>query len=113
MNKTSILDNEDYKPWYQKENYTAHYTNGDGFISYDKAEELCKDLPELHMFMHDSGMLCTHNIPCGICKTNHAVFVSSGGYCEPCRDCQDLGWSISFKKPSETILEGFINWLSK
>lgn len=42
--------------WYEKDNYTAYYTNGDGFIPYEEAEDLCKDLPQVEVYMHDSGM---------------------------------------------------------
>jgi hypothetical protein len=60
--------------WYGKENYTAYHTNGKGFIPYEEAEVICKNLAEIEVYMHDSGMLVTHNMPCPICKIKHAVF---------------------------------------
>jgi len=75
---------------YEKANYTAYYTNGDGFIPYEEAEDLCKDLPQVEVYMHDSGMLATHNMPCSVCKIEHAVFCN--GMFEPCWKCQEEGW---------------------
>ncbi len=109
-----IIEGKGYKPWLSKENYTAHHSNGSGLVNFNDAEGYCKELPKLHMFMHDSGMVCTHNIPCTICKVEHAVFVTSSGYCEPCRKCQDKGWFVGFKKKKpQSMTEWLINWLEK
>lgn len=86
-------------PYYTSANYSAYHTNGDGLISYAEAEKLSNQLPELNLYMHDSGMMCTHNIPCTVCKTNHAVFNLADGVAEPCRECRRLGWSLTFTKP--------------
>lgn len=80
--------------WYQKDNYTAYYTNGKDFISYNDAEERCKTLPKIEMFMHDSGMVATHNYPCPICKTKHAVFATNYGYFDVCHSCRKDGWFV-------------------
>lgn len=82
-----------YTPWYHKGNYTAHHTNGKGFVDYSDAEVFCKELPEIHVFMHDSGMCATHNMPCPVCKVNHAVFTD--GIFSPCWSCQEDGWIIT------------------
>lgn len=95
------IGDENYKPWHKRDNYTAHHTNGVGFVDYESAEKYCEDLPKLHLFMHDSGMLATHNIPCTVCLTKHAVFNTSEGRPEPCRDCQDKGYYIGKKVPSK------------
>lgn len=89
-----IMANKDYKPWYQKDNYTAHHTNGEGFVNYNDAEVFCKNLPDIHVFMHDSGMVATHNMPCPICKTNHAVFVTGEGRFDVCNSCSKEGWYV-------------------
>lgn len=94
--------------WLRKGNYTAYYTNGENLVSFDEAEILCRKLPELKMFMHDSGIACTHNIPCGVCKTNHAVFNTSLGVTEPCWDCRKEGWSLQKSTPSREL-----NWFQK
>lgn len=88
------LVSKGYEPWYVKDNYFAHHTNGEGFVDYADAEIFCKTLPDIHMFMHDSGMLAVHNMPCPICKTNHAVFVTSEGRFDVCRECESKGWYV-------------------
>lgn len=76
--------------WCAKSNYTAYHTNGEGFIPYEEAEALCKDLPHVEVYMHDSGMLATHNMSCSICKVKHAVL--HHGVFAPCWSCQKEGW---------------------
>ena len=88
--------------WYQRDNYTAYYTNGDGFVTYSEAEEACKVLPKVNVFFHESGMLATHNMPCPVCKTNHAMFVASAGYFDVCYKCQGDGWSVT-KRPNKNL----------
>lgn len=87
------ITSANYTPWYHKSNYTAHHTNGKGFVDYSDAEVFCKELPEIHVFMHDSGMCATHNMPCAVCKVNHAVFTN--GMFSPCWGCQGEGWVMT------------------
>lgn len=91
---SSTINFKEYEPWLRKSNYTAHHTNGEGFVNYTDAEVFCERLPNIHVFMHDSGMIATHNMPCPICKTNHAVFVSSEGHFDACRKCRSEGWYV-------------------
>lgn len=84
--------------WLSKENYTVYYTNGEGYPLYIGAEKYCDTLCPVEVFFHDSGMIATHNYPCPVCKTKHAVFVSHKGHFEPCVGCQAAGWSIIKKK---------------
>lgn len=86
------ITSANYTPWCQKGNYTAHHTNGKGFADYSDAEVFCKGLPQIHMFIHDSGMICTHNMPCSVCKVDHAVFNCNTGLFHPCRSCEEEGW---------------------
>lgn len=94
--------------WLQKGNYTAYHTNGEGLIPFEDARTLCEEPVEIKMFMHDSGMDCTHNIPCCVCKTNHATFNTSLGVTEPCWDCRKEGWSLQKSTPSREL-----NWFQK
>ena len=94
-----IISDKKYKPWYVKGNYSAHHTNGNGFANYRDAEKYCENPAEIKMFIHDSGLVCTHNIPCPVCKTRHAIFILSKGYAEPCDHCQALGWNLVKKEP--------------
>jgi hypothetical protein len=96
-----------YIPWYQKDNYTAHYTNGKGFITYRDAEDYCKDLVKVELFMHDSVMVSTHNMPCAVCKLECAVF--HGGLFEPCWNCQEEGYKLV--KVDKSWKGKFIKWL--
>lgn len=91
-----------YEPWYQKGNYTAHHTNGDGFAAYDDAKVFCEKLPDIHMFMHDSGMFCVHNIPCPVCKAKHACFDTNLGVATPCNSCSEDGWELVKREDSIT-----------
>lgn len=95
--------------WYTRDNYTAYYTNGKGMLDYDVAEKLCETLPDVEVYFHDSGMFCTHNMPCPVCKTNHATFISSSGYFTTCGECEKLGYEIvKWDKPWHRKL---LNWL--
>jgi hypothetical protein len=92
--KGTYLDTKTKYPesfWYGKANYTAYHTNGKGFIPYEEAEMICENLAEIEVYMHDSGMAATHNMPCSVCKVKHAVF--SNGMFEPCWSCQEEGWT--------------------
>ncbi|CAH9014483.1 conserved hypothetical protein [Vibrio phage 424E50-1] len=80
--------------WYEKGNYTAWYTNGEGMPDYSEMEKLCKTPTDIDMFMHDSGMAAVHNMPCPVCKTNHAIFVTSSGFFDVCHDCRKEGWYV-------------------
>lgn len=89
-----LITKDSYKLWYQKANYTAHYTNGVGLVDYQDALKYCDVLPDIHMFMHDSGMCATHNMPCPVCKVKHAVFSTNGGYFDVCHTCREGGWYV-------------------
>jgi hypothetical protein len=89
--ENNVLENS---VWLKRDNYTSYHTNGEGLISYSNAEKRCEKLPEIEMFMHDSGMCATHNMPCPVCKTNHAVFVTSSGFFDVCHDCRSQGWFV-------------------
>ena len=95
---STVINSKDYEPWYTKGSYTAHHSNGEGFVNFSDAQSFCEELPNIHVFMHDSGMMATHNMPCPVCKTNHAVFVSSEGYFDACRKCQVDGWYVGKRK---------------
>lgn len=112
MTVGKIINSENYEPWYKKENYTAHHTNGEGFVLYSDAEGFCETLSDIHMFMHDSGMIATHNMPCPVCKTNHAVFILSSGYFTVCHECKNDGWAVTKTKEKKlSLIDKMINWL--
>lgn len=49
----------------------------------------------------DHGVFIEHNMPCPVCVTFHAVYVTSIGAFAPCWNCQDEGWRLkrSPKRP--------------
>lgn len=47
---------------------------------------------DVHVFIHPSGMLMTHDYSCPVCRDNHAVI--SGGLMQPCWDCQQDGYAL-------------------
>lgn len=100
LNTLLNLGGNDYIPWYQMNNYSAYHTNGIGLINYTDAEALCKTLPNIHIFLHDSGMISTHNMPCPVCKINHAVLDLSIGVFDVCIKCKSKGWYIGKRKMS-------------
>lgn len=91
--------------WVSKDNYTVYHTNGKGLISWEQAEELCRDLPEVNVFFHDSSMCATHNMPCPVCKTKHAVFNTGEGYFDTCWDCQKEGYNVIKTKKDKKFWE--------
>lgn len=80
--------------WVSKDNYTVYHTNGKDLIPWEQAEKFCKDLADIEVFFHDSGMMATHNMPCPVCKTKSAVYLTGEGYFNTCNDCQAEGYSV-------------------
>lgn len=114
MTTMAIKDKYPDSVWYTKDNYTAYYTNGVGMVDYSDAEILCKDLPQVEVYFHDSGMVCTHNMPCAVCKTNHAVFMSSLGYFYVCHKCSKDGYEVvKWKKPNRPWHRKLVEWMRK
>jgi len=42
----------------------------------------------------DHGLFIEHNMPCGVCLKNHAVYALHLGVFAPCWDCQEEGWQL-------------------
>ena len=36
--------------------------------------------------------IAEHNMPCAVCRTNHAIYDLSAGLFTPCWHCQSKGW---------------------
>ena len=36
----------------------------------------------------------THNMPCPVCRNNHAVLDLGTGVMQPCWECQGNGWTL-------------------
>lgn len=52
------------------------------------------DLADIHIEVHDSGLVATHNYPCPVCQENHAVYDLGAGIFQPCWICQAKGWQL-------------------
>jgi len=102
-----------FKPEYEKGNYKYYYCDGEGMPNYSDMAMLCSKLPNIYVGCHDSGMVCVHNMPCLICKTNHAVLVMPTGMFEPCWKCQEEGYEIVKRSPknNRSLLDRFFDWM--
>ena len=102
-----------FKPEYEKGNYRYYYCNGNELPLYSNFEKICEKLPDIYVGIHDSGMVSTHNMPCCICKTNHAVFIMSKGMFAPCCGCQDEGYAVVKKKvkADRGLIDRFFDWI--
>jgi len=59
---------------------------------------------DVYVNMHDSGMLCSHNYSCPVCRTNHAVLDLNSGLMQPCWSCQELGYTLIRKENKKSFL---------
>ncbi len=74
-----------------------HDCNGEGLVDYPNNVD-CKDV---NVWMHDSGMACTHDYSCTVCRKESAILQLSIGIMQPCWTCQDLGYVLVKKKESK------------
>jgi hypothetical protein len=44
--------------------------------------------------MTDGGPWATHNMPCPVCRDNHALLDLSCGVMKPCRHCREKGYRL-------------------
>ena len=54
---------------------------------------------DVTVYMHDSGMVCTHDYACPVCRENSAILNLSTGIMQPCSDCEDEGYKVVKHKP--------------
>ena len=92
-----------FKPYYSNKNYRCYHTNGDGLQLYPKDVALA----EVNVYLHDSGMFVNHNMPCPVCKTNHAMCNTSGMIMHPCDECSEKGWELSKYKKEKSFWEKY------
>lgn len=86
----------DFIPEYKDKNYNFYHTNGKGFLNYPKEVALA----EVNVYLHDSGVFVNHNMPCPVCKVNHAMCDTYGMIMHPCDECSEKGWELSKKEKS-------------
>lgn len=51
-------------------------------------------LLEIKVFDYGGSPVATHNMPCAVCRTRHAVIMLSEGIFQPCWECQAKGWKL-------------------
>lgn len=83
----------------------THQTNGDGL------PEFPAELPvaPVNVYMHDSGMLATHDYSCPVCREEHAIIDLSCGVMKPCWNCQADGWVLKKIEPKTGIIASIIS----
>lgn len=82
-------------------------TNGNGLPAFPQ------DVAPLDVtiWMHDSGMLATHNCPCPVCRESSAVLDLSCGLMKPCWDCQKN--YVLIKNPKSWFKRKLLGYISK
>jgi hypothetical protein len=63
---------------------------------------------DVHVFMHDSGMVSTHDYSCPVCREDHAVLDLSSGIMQPCWSCQEKGYVIIKRSPPRKKFLGIV-----
>jgi len=71
-----------------------------------------KDLPDfpsevalapVSIWIHDSGMIVTHDYSCPVCNEQPAVYHTGTGIFQPCWDCDKTHTTIKKKQPKNFI----------
>ena len=70
----------------------THYCGGEGMPVYPSKLKV----KAVNVFMHDSGMIMTHDYSCPVCRAKHAVITA--GIMQPCWSCQSDGYKITKRK---------------
>jgi hypothetical protein len=68
--------------------------------------------PLAQIKFEDHGIFVRHNMPCGVCCKEAAVYDMGNGTFLPCWKCQKKGWALAPPKP-DGWLTRFIRWATK
>jgi hypothetical protein len=74
----------------------THETNGKDLPDYPQNLQV----KDVNVFMHDSGMIATHDYSCPCCRKNHAILDLSCGLMKPCDACSNT-YELVKKKPKK------------
>ncbi len=77
----------------------THDTNGPGLPPFPNHVEV----KTVNVYMHDSGMIATHDYSCPCCRKFHAILKLDTGIMSPCATCTNLGYKI-IKSKTTTII---------
>jgi ribosomal protein L37AE/L43A len=87
---------------------TTHHCNGPGLPNYPSNVK-----PKaVNVWVHDSGMIMTHDYSCPCCRENSAVIDGSTGIMQPCWKCKEQGYKIVKQKQKRNgVLDRFFDFL--
>lgn len=68
----------------------THHCNGPGLPDYPKDTQV----KDVNVWLHDSGMIASHDYSCSICRKNHAILDLNSGIMQVCNECHDKGYSV-------------------
>ncbi len=68
----------------------THDTNGNGFVEFP----VDLKVKDVDVYIHDSGMIATHDYSCPVCRKNHAILHMNTGIMQPCYTCQEKGYYV-------------------
>lgn len=71
----------------------THDTNGEGLPPYPVDTRVMT----VNVYMHDSGMMATHDYSCPVCRIEHACLELANGLMQPCWGCQEKGYLLTKK----------------
>lgn len=64
------------------------------------------ELAKIEVVVH--GPIAEHNMPCAVCREEHAVLDLSCGAMRPCWECENEGWRLIKTLPGSPA-----HWLAK
>ncbi|WP_129141520.1 hypothetical protein [Modicisalibacter coralii] len=67
-----------------------HYCNGPDLPDFPDDVQP----KDVNIWLHDSGMVATHDYACPVCRSESAVLSLHNGLFQPCWECQDKGYRL-------------------
>ena len=83
----------------------TYHCNGEGLPDYPTDVKV----KDVNVWMHDSGMIMTHDYSCPVCREESAVIDGSTGLMQPCRKCEIKGYRLIKIKPKNWFQKLFTN----
>jgi len=81
--------------------------NGEGLPDYPTELEP----KDVNVYMHCSGIACTHDYSCSVCRTNKAVLSLDEGLMQPCWGCQEVGYKLIKKSTKhDSLFKRLFDW---
>jgi hypothetical protein len=80
-----------------------YQTNGVGLPNYP--DDL--QVKDVSVYLHDSGLIATHDYSCPVCRRNHANLNLNTGIMQPCWKCSLKGYELIKHNWFTELLFGF------